>query len=137
MFIVIIFAEGETVHKYGSVYHDSNECQQTGEDNRSVDQCPNYHLTQNVTQISHGSALSTHNGITMISDSFAYPFALNLSYAVLPSPQNGTFFDYGVALQHSYQRAFSPGPALGGFGTDVNTVQTCEGVEVSYIHALM
>jgi hypothetical protein len=71
-----------------------------------------------------------HNGVTVVSDSFTYPFALDLSYSVLPSLPNETFFDYGVSLQHAYQRAFSLGSALGGFETHINTVQTCEGTEV-------
>lgn len=72
-----------------------------------------------------------HNGIRVVSDSFTYPFALNLSYSILPSPPNEIFFDYGVSLEHAYDRAYTQGLALGGINIDVNTVQTCEGTEVS------
>ncbi|KAF8581084.1 hypothetical protein K439DRAFT_257490 [Ramaria rubella] len=87
---------------------------------------------QHVTQVSSGLSVSTHNGIVTISDSFTYPFALHLNYSVLPSPPGQTFFDYGVALQHSYDRAFSLGSALGGLETRIDTVQTCQGTEFEH-----
>ena len=70
-----------------------------------------------------------HNGIGVVSDSFAYPFSLDLSYSVLLP--NKVFFDYKVSLDHAYQRTFTQGSALGGIETDINTVQTCGGTEVS------
>lgn len=58
----------------------------------------------------------------MIADTFTYPFSLELTYN-----QTGTFYDYGVALDHAYSRYLT---VPGVVGRTVHTQQHCEGSQV-------
>lgn len=75
-----------------------------------------------VQQTSAGSSRSTHNGQSFIVDDFEYPFYLQLTYN-----RTDTFYDYGVMLDHAYNRALS---VPGTIGRTVKTRQLCNGTQV-------
>ncbi|EGN92433.1 hypothetical protein SERLA73DRAFT_172869 [Serpula lacrymans var. lacrymans S7.3] len=64
--------------------------------------------TQNVVQTATGTILSTHNGVTTVSDQFEYPLNINISYL----NTNGTLF-YS-SFDHSYNRDVLPAPFILG-----------------------
>jgi len=90
---------------------------------------------QNVKQSSSGTITATHNGVSVVSDTFKYPMEIDLT-ATTPD-----FLNFNATFDHSYDRAFLPGPfaiettiqnhqfatgtfnstAHGGNGTNANT----------------
>ncbi|TFK46399.1 hypothetical protein OE88DRAFT_1638304 [Heliocybe sulcata] len=62
-----------------------------------------YYLSDanNVVQTTAGTMSSTHNGVTVVSDTFSYPFAINLT-------------NYDVAFDHAYDRTVVPSPLITG-----------------------
>ncbi|KAF8654060.1 hypothetical protein AX16_003594 [Volvariella volvacea WC 439] len=61
---------------------------------------------QNVFQTASGKALSTHNGIPTVVDTFSYP--LNINFTVL-TPTGDTF---SAVFDHSYNRDLLPAPFM-------------------------
>ncbi|CAA7271697.1 unnamed protein product [Cyclocybe aegerita] len=62
--------------------------------------------TQNLIQTSTGSFLSTHNGVTVLSDQYSYPIAINFSNLDATGRSWQTHFD------HSYIRDLLPMPIV-------------------------
>jgi hypothetical protein len=63
-------------------------------------------------------------------DAFTYPLNLLLTYN---QSSNGTLYDYGVMLQHSYDRVLS---APGFTGRTIKTTQIGNGSQVRERHEL-
>jgi hypothetical protein len=78
-----------------------------------------------VAQTSSGSSLSLHNGISVLTDTFKYPFSLYLTYN---STLDGLFYDYDVHLDHAFERAFR---FPGANAKNIKTKQVSDGSQVS------
>ncbi|EJD49003.1 hypothetical protein AURDEDRAFT_183127 [Auricularia subglabra TFB-10046 SS5] len=85
-------------------------------------------ITQHVQQKSAGVSAGSLNGVNTVTDVFEYPLELTLTYNVLPSPDSQTFYDYGVNLDHSYNRELlSP---MKEHALRIDTQQKCNGTQV-------
>ncbi|KZT32653.1 hypothetical protein SISSUDRAFT_1066759 [Sistotremastrum suecicum HHB10207 ss-3] len=73
---------------------------------------------QKVVQTSSGSSVSTHNGVTSVSDVFQYPMTIDL----VATPD---FSNFTATFDHSYIRALLPAPFI--LGSTINNHQTATG----------
>lgn len=113
------------VFELGSVPDHINEYKCAGAHRSSFDRTARDSLpawTQTVEQASTGGSYSTHDATRIVSDTFAYPFSLELTYN-----QTGSFYDYSVALDHAYDRALT---TPGAVPRTVHTRQHCDGSQV-------
>jgi hypothetical protein len=67
----------------------------------------------------------------MLNDAFTFPFNLQLTYT---QSSDGSLYDYGVSLQHSYDRAFS---VPGVIERNIKTTQNAEGSQVRQTFTLL
>jgi len=72
-------------------------------------------LAQLLTQSATGSVVSTHNGVTVLTDQFSYPLIVN--FTGFP-PDGSSFF---TKIDHSYNRVSLPTPFI--LGSTINNHQ--------------
>ncbi|KAJ4487951.1 peptide N-acetyl-beta-D-glucosaminyl asparaginase amidase A-domain-containing protein [Lentinula aciculospora] len=72
-----------------------------------------------LTQTSIGNSSSTHNGVTVLSDVFSYPFSTNFDYF------DETLSNWTSSIDHSYDRALLPNPLR--VASMINNHQTTDG----------
>ncbi|TFY62752.1 hypothetical protein EVJ58_g3662 [Rhodofomes roseus] len=76
----------------------------------------NGYLVNNVAQTATGSFLSTHNGVSVLSDDFSYPLYINMTYL------NDSYESWTAEFDHSYNRVSLPSPFI--LGSTINERQT-------------
>ncbi|KZT24098.1 hypothetical protein NEOLEDRAFT_1068147 [Neolentinus lepideus HHB14362 ss-1] len=81
----------------------------------------NCSFVQNVVQTATGTITSTHNGATVLSDTFSYPFAINLTNEFPLKSLDDVVFD------HSYERTVIPSPLITGSTIHNRQVAVCKG----------
>ncbi|TFK51274.1 hypothetical protein OE88DRAFT_1629573 [Heliocybe sulcata] len=131
MNVSVTTVAGRKLYIEGDVFTGSGYTKATWEQNLEFTNSEVYQTSlgnvsvQTVTQMSKGTSISTHNGVSMVSDTFTYPLYLQLQYATY---NNGTSYDYIVDLDHSFIRALSM--AVQPLTENIDTRQICQGTQV-------
>ncbi|KAK0228539.1 peptide N-acetyl-beta-D-glucosaminyl asparaginase amidase A-domain-containing protein [Armillaria fumosa] len=76
-------------------------------------------LTQFIKQTATGDTKSTHNGVSVVSDSFSYPLELNMTFL------NPAFTSWTSEVDHSYDRTLQASPLV--LGTTIHNHQITTG----------